>query len=80
MAAEAVEERAILRAYVLENPDDWRSRASLRHLEKQLLGHLAALGFTPSDRTRLGLIEAKTGGKLEELMRKRDEIRGWANS
>lgn len=75
ITAEAVEERAILRAYVLENPDDWRSRASLRHLEKQLLGHLAALGFTPSDRARLGLIEAKTGGKLEELMRMRDEIR-----
>ncbi len=71
MTAEAFDERTSLREHLLDNPEDWRSRLALRHLEKQILHHLSALGLTPADRAKLGLIEAKTGGKLEELMAKR---------
>jgi len=58
------------------NPEDWRNRAALRSLEKQIFDHLSALGFTPGDRAKLGLIEPKVGGKFEELMRRRDELEG----
>jgi hypothetical protein len=38
---------------------------------KQLVSNLAHLGFTPSDRPRLGLVRARQQSKLEELMARR---------
>jgi hypothetical protein len=32
---------------------------------------LSLLGFSPADRTRLGLVSAKTKSKLEELLAKK---------
>ncbi len=74
MAAEGFDERAELKTHLKDNPEDWRNRAALRSLEKQIFHYLSALGFTPGDRAKLGLIEAKVGGKFEELMRKREEM------
>jgi hypothetical protein len=34
---------------------------------------MALLGFTPTDRTRLGLAEVKTASKLEELMARKEQ-------
>ena len=34
---------------------DWRDRAALRQLEKSIAANLAQLGFTPTDRARLGM-------------------------
>jgi len=37
------------------------------------VSNLSLLGFTPSDRSRLGVAEVKTESKLEELMRRKAE-------
>jgi len=48
---------------------------SLIEIEKQLVSGFSLLGFTPADRTRLGLVSAKTKSKLEELLeRKRNGV------
>jgi hypothetical protein len=39
-------------------------------LEKSIASNLGLLGFTPSDRTRLGLAEVKARSKLEALQDK----------
>ena len=46
------------------------ARKALRDLDKQIHSLLSSLGFTPADRTRLGVAEVKTVSKLEELRRK----------
>lgn len=50
---EQTDERAMLRLRLL-NGGDWRDRASLRALEKLITQNLGSLGFTPTDRARLG--------------------------
>jgi len=40
-------------------------------IEKQIMSGLSMLGFSPADRTRLGLVSAKTKTKLEELLAKK---------
>ena len=42
-------------------------------VEAQLTKWLSLLGFSPSDRSRLGLAEVKAQTKLEELRARRDE-------
>jgi 5-formyltetrahydrofolate cyclo-ligase len=73
LAAEQIDEREQLRAQVLEQPDNIRLRSGLRELEKALVGNLARMGFTPSDRSRLGFAEVKKESKLEELRRKLED-------
>jgi len=73
LAAEQIDEREQLRAQVLEQPDNIRLRSGLRELEKALVGTLARMGFTPSDRSRLGFAEVKKESKLEELRRKLED-------
>jgi hypothetical protein len=41
---------------------------SLLETEKAVVSGLSLLGFTPADRTRLGLVSARTKSKLQELM------------
>lgn len=48
-------------------------RASLRELDKQLISGLSRLGLSPTDRAKLGLVEAKAETKLEALLRRRAE-------
>jgi len=72
MVCEQLDERDSLRVYVLENMDAWHERAALRQLEKDIASNLSSLGFTPADRTRLGLAEVKTQSKLQELMAKKN--------
>jgi hypothetical protein len=40
----------------------------LAELEKLITSNLGLLGFTPSDRSRLGLAEIKAKSRLQELM------------
>jgi hypothetical protein len=35
--------------------------------------NLSMLGFTPSDRTRLGIAEVKAASKLEELLARKEQ-------
>lgn len=66
MTCENVDERWFLRMKVLEHnrPEE---RRGLRDLERQIVANLSLLGFTPTDRTRLGVAEVKRVSKLEEL-------------
>ena len=60
-----------LRELTDQQPENTRLRAALRQLDKQLVSNLSLLGFTPSDRSRSGLVEVKAKTKLEELMERR---------
>ncbi len=72
MTCEMVDERWNLRAKVLQS-DDSRQRRQLHDLTRMIIGNLSLLGFTPTDRSRLGLAEVKAKSKLEELMALRAE-------
>lgn len=69
ITAQQFDERKTLRAIVSEQPENPRLRSGLRDLEKAIAGNLAQMGFTPSDRSRLGFAEVKKESKLEELRR-----------
>lgn len=72
ITAELIDERWNLRAQVLKynRPEE---RKALRELERQLVNNLSLLGFTPTDRTRLGVAEVKRVSKLEELRAKQNK-------
>jgi hypothetical protein len=65
-----VDERWNLRIKVMQS-DDAVMRRGLRELDRQIVSNLSLLGFTPSDRSRLGVAEVKAKSKLEELMERR---------
>jgi P27 family predicted phage terminase small subunit len=46
--------------------------AEVRRCEDTIRKCLSVIGFSPSDRARLGLAQAKTASKLDELAAKRD--------
>ena len=72
IVCEQLDERSRLRATVWnEGRND--DRKALRALEKQIIENLSLLGFTPTDRTRLGIAEVKKMSKLEELRVKQKE-------
>jgi hypothetical protein len=73
MTSEALCERETLRELVLAQPDNPKLRSGLRELERQIVSNLGLLGFSPSDRARLGLAEVKKESKLEELLRRKAE-------
>lgn len=68
VVCEQLDERDILRIFVLENIEAWHERAALRVLERDLADNLRELGFTPTARQKLGIAEVKAASKLEELM------------
>jgi hypothetical protein len=69
-----VDERWNLRIKVLTDnrPEE---RKGLRDLERQLVANLSLLGFTPTDRSRLGVAEVKRVSKIEELRARKEENR-----
>lgn len=56
-----------------ENPVDRPVNMSLLETEKQIAVGLGLLGFTPTDRARLGLAEVKAKSKLEEMQEAREK-------
>ena len=67
MLAETMDEREALRAYVMSGEAEWRDRVALRSIDDQIKSMLSALGFTPVDRTRMGVAEVRAVSKLEAL-------------
>lgn len=67
VTCEQVDERDLLRVYVMENIDAWHERAGLRQLEKDIQSNLIQLGFTPQARAKLGIQEVAKESKLEQL-------------
>jgi len=72
MTCELVDERADLRIKVMQN-GDWRERRALREIDSRIISNLSLLGFTPADRSRLGVAEVKAISKMEALKRRADE-------
>lgn len=70
MTCEMVDERWNLRIKVMQT-DDPKLRRGLRELDRQLVSNLSLLGFSPTDRSRLGVAEVKAASKLEELLAKK---------
>jgi len=71
ITCEMSDEREMLREYVLTHVDAWHERKALRELDKAIVGNLSLLGFTPTDRMKLGVSQVKAKSKLEELMERR---------
>lgn len=69
LACELLDERAELRESVLA-AGDWRERSALRAMDKQLIDMYSLLGFSPTDRTRLGVAEVRVEDDLEAFRRR----------
>jgi hypothetical protein len=52
----------------IEETSEWRLYRALHDLEKMISTNLGLLGFTPADRTKMGVAEVKVASKLEQLM------------
>lgn len=72
LLCESLDERTALRELVLDE-GDWRQRSALRALDKQIIDKLQLLGFTPSDRARLGVAEVKKDDEMGKYRRRRSE-------
>jgi hypothetical protein len=73
LVCEQLDRKVRLESYIMEHPDEWHMFKQLNDLERMISSNLSLLGFTPSDRTRLGLAEVKRQSKLEALIAKRSE-------
>ncbi len=71
MTCELVDERWNLRIKVMQD-NDWRERRALRELDSRIISNLSLLGFTPADRSRLGVAEVKAISKMEALKRRQE--------
>ena len=71
MVCEMLDRREALREAFVANPTDRPTNMSLLETEKAIVNGLSLLGFSPADRTRLGLVSAKTKSKLEELLERK---------
>jgi hypothetical protein len=70
LTCEQLDRREQLKAQI-EETNDWHLYKQLNDLERMIGTNLGLLGFTPADRTRLGLAEVKRQSKLEEMMARR---------
>jgi hypothetical protein len=68
MVCELLDRREVLREAFVADPANRPVNMSLLETEKQIVSAFSLLGFTPADRTRLGLVSAKTKSKLEDLL------------
>jgi len=73
MTCEMVDERWNLRIKVMQT-DEPRLRRGLRELERQIVSNLSLLGFSPTDRSKLGVAEVKAMSKLDELRARAAEL------
>ena len=73
MTCEQMDERDLLRIYVMENMDAWHERAGLRQLEREIQSNLIQLGFTPQARAKLGIQEIVKESKLDQLRKMMNE-------
>ena len=71
MVCEQLDRRELLKQQFLLDPSNRQLSMSLVEIEKAIVGGFSLLGFTPADRTRLGLVSAKTKSKLEELLERK---------
>lgn len=68
LTCEQMDRRAHLISFWRSDPQDKNLLMRLAEIEKAIASNLGLLGFTPSDRSRLGLAEIKHKSKLQELL------------
>ena len=71
LVCELLDRREVLREQWAADPVNRQINMSLLETEKQIVNGFSLMGFSPADRTRLGLVSAKTKSKLEELLAKK---------
>ena len=71
LACELLDRREVLKQEWLADPTERKLNMSLLETEKMIQSCLSLLGFSPTDRSRLGVAEVKAKSKLEELMERR---------
>lgn len=72
MTCEQLDRRDMLSQLLPLDPTDKNVLMRLVEIEKLITSNLGLLGFTPSDRSRLGLAEIKAKSKLQELMERNE--------
>jgi len=72
MTAEQLDRRETLRSALVESPTENAVLMRLSEIEKSIASNLGLLGFTPSDRSRLGLAEIKAKSRLQELLERNE--------
>lgn len=72
LTCEQMDRRSYLINYWRNDPTDKNLLMRLAEIEKSIASNLSLLGFTPTDRSRLGLAEIKAKSKLQELLEKND--------
>ena len=72
ITCELIDERWNLRVKVMQS-GDWRERRGLRDIDSRIISNLSLLGFTPADRSKLGVAEVKAISKMELLKRRQAE-------
>lgn len=75
MTCEMVDERAILRIKVMQSNNMQMARR-LDNLSRLIAANLSMLGFSPSDRARLGLAEVARVSRLAELRQMKENLIG----
>jgi len=73
MTCEQLDRREDLRSLLVEDMAEKNILIRLIELEKTIAGNLSLLGFTPSDRSRLGLAEVKAQSKLEQIIARKEQ-------
>jgi hypothetical protein len=71
VVCELLDRREVLKQEWIADPTNRPVNMSLLETEKMIQSGLGLLGFTPTDRSRLGVAEVKAKSKLEELMERR---------
>lgn len=72
LTCEQLDRRTHLVSFWRSDPTDKNLLMRLAEIEKAIASNLGLLGFTPSDRSRLGLAEIKAKSKLQELLDRND--------
>jgi hypothetical protein len=72
LVCEQLDRREVIKKQITNDPTDPTWFRQINEIEKQIISGLSLLGFSPADRTRLGLVSAKTKTKLEEIIAKRE--------
>ena len=71
VVCELLDRRDVLKVEWLADPSDRKVNMSLLETEKMIQSGLSLLGFTPTDRSRLGVAVVKAKSKLEQMMEAR---------
>lgn len=74
LVCEQLDRRELLLKELEKRPDERALHMSLNDIEKLISGNLSLLGFTPTDRSRLGVAEVKATSRLQELIAMKEAL------